>query len=212
VSSANLVQKFEATWSNAQLESHLDAGKIIDRVRQDAFLRAAAFVREGKPLTEYDLQQWIADQFRANGLLPEATIVAVQPTTATRTTSQNQTARARFALETCCSSTCGRSSSAPGACSTTSPGWVTSETACQTPTRKYLASSARRADNAVELVKEAVAEGRSIHGWEVDPRRSRDDSQSRLREIFCPSHRPQHRRKYSRQRRKHGQPRDSRRP
>src|SRR5579862_5724434 len=63
VSSANLVQKFEATWSNAQLESHLDAGKIIDRVRQDAFLRAAAFVREGKPLTEYDLQQWIAGQF-----------------------------------------------------------------------------------------------------------------------------------------------------
>src|ERR1700722_11939127 len=79
VSSANLVQKFEATWSNAQLESHLDAGKIIDRVRQDAFLRAAAFVREGKLLTEYDLQQWIAEQFRANGLLPEATIAAVQP-------------------------------------------------------------------------------------------------------------------------------------
>ena len=79
VSSANLVQKFEATWSNAQLESHLDAGKIIDRVRQDAFLRAAEFVRDGKPLTEYDLQQWIADQFRAKGLFPEATIVAVQP-------------------------------------------------------------------------------------------------------------------------------------
>ena len=34
VSSANLVQKFEAAWSAAQLESHLEAGKIVDRVRR----------------------------------------------------------------------------------------------------------------------------------------------------------------------------------
>ena len=46
VSSADLIQKFEATWSPTQLESHQEAGKIIDRVTRDAFTRAGALVRE----------------------------------------------------------------------------------------------------------------------------------------------------------------------
>ena len=37
VSSADLVQKFEACWTPQQLESHLAAGKIIDRVIRGAF-------------------------------------------------------------------------------------------------------------------------------------------------------------------------------
>src|SRR5271169_879149 len=32
VTSANLVQKFEATWTPEQLESHLEAGRAIDRI------------------------------------------------------------------------------------------------------------------------------------------------------------------------------------
>jgi len=79
VSSADLVQKFEARWTPEQLELHLEAGRIVDHVRQAAFARAAEFVRAGKPLSEYELQQWIAEQFRAHGLTPEQTIVAVQP-------------------------------------------------------------------------------------------------------------------------------------
>jgi Xaa-Pro dipeptidase len=80
VSSADLVQRFEACWSPAQLESHLAAGRVIDRVREGAFARAAQFVRERKPLSEYDLQQWIVEQFRANGLTTDdPPIVAVGP-------------------------------------------------------------------------------------------------------------------------------------
>ncbi len=67
VSSADLIQKFEARWTPQQLESHLAAGKIVDRITRDAFTRAGAFVRERKPLSEYDLQQWMVDQFRALG-------------------------------------------------------------------------------------------------------------------------------------------------
>jgi Xaa-Pro dipeptidase len=80
VSSADLVQKFEASWSPEQLESHLEAGRIIDRVRQGAFEQAAASVSDGKPLTEFELQQWMLDRFRANGLVTaEPPIAAVQP-------------------------------------------------------------------------------------------------------------------------------------
>jgi len=71
LSSADLVQKYEACWSEAQLESHLAAGKVIDRVVSEAFLLAAKNVREKKNFTEYDLQQWIRKEFDAAGIVVE---------------------------------------------------------------------------------------------------------------------------------------------
>src|ERR1700691_1898311 len=80
VSSANLVQKFEASWSHEQAQGHFEAGRIVDRITREAFARAAEFVKEGKPLTEDQLQQWIVDEFHARGLTSaEPPIVAVQP-------------------------------------------------------------------------------------------------------------------------------------
>jgi Xaa-Pro dipeptidase len=71
VSSADLVQKFEACWTPQQLESHLAAGKIIDRVIRGAFDEAAKHVRAKQPLTEYDLQQWILKEFDASEIQRE---------------------------------------------------------------------------------------------------------------------------------------------
>jgi Xaa-Pro dipeptidase len=71
VSSADLVQKYEACWSPAQLESHLAAGVIIDRVVREAFQLAAKNVREKNIFTEYNLQQWIRKEFDAAGIATE---------------------------------------------------------------------------------------------------------------------------------------------
>jgi len=68
VSSADLVQKYEACWSDEQLEGHLAAGRIIDRVVREAFALAAKGVREGNPQTEYALKQWILGEFQAAGI------------------------------------------------------------------------------------------------------------------------------------------------
>ena len=68
VSSADLVQKFEACWTAKQLESHLVAGKVIDRVIRGAFDEAAKHVRAKQTFTEYDLQQWILKEFAASGI------------------------------------------------------------------------------------------------------------------------------------------------
>jgi Xaa-Pro dipeptidase len=68
LSSADLVQKYEACWTAQQLESHLAAGAIVDRVVREAFQLAAKGVRDGKPLTEYDLQQWIVKEFASAGV------------------------------------------------------------------------------------------------------------------------------------------------
>ncbi len=71
VSSADLVQKFEACWSAAQLESHLAAGRAIDKIVQEAFALAAQSVREKRPLTEYDVRQFIRRRFEEEGITAE---------------------------------------------------------------------------------------------------------------------------------------------
>jgi len=70
-SSADLVQKFEACWSKAQLESHMAAGRAIDKIVQQAFALAAQSVREKKLMSEYDLQQWIRKRFEEEGITAE---------------------------------------------------------------------------------------------------------------------------------------------
>jgi Xaa-Pro aminopeptidase len=80
VSSADLVQRFEATWSAEQLRSHQAAGRVVDSVLQEAFARASSVVRSGGAISEYELQQWILEQFRAGGVTTEEPpIVAVGP-------------------------------------------------------------------------------------------------------------------------------------
>jgi len=71
VSSADLVQKYEACWSAEQTESHFSAGVIIDRIVSGAFEHAAKCVREKIALTEYDLKQWILKEFEAAGIWAE---------------------------------------------------------------------------------------------------------------------------------------------
>ena len=68
VSSADLVQKYEACWTPEQLEGHLAAGKVIDRIIRDAFALAARRVREKQPITEWELCQWIVKEFAAEGI------------------------------------------------------------------------------------------------------------------------------------------------
>jgi Xaa-Pro dipeptidase len=72
VSSANLVQFFEARWNQRKLESHLEAGRKVDAVRRAAFERASS------PTDEYQLQQFILQRFKEEGLTTDhGPIVAV---------------------------------------------------------------------------------------------------------------------------------------
>jgi Xaa-Pro dipeptidase len=68
LTSADLVQKYEACWTPEQLQSHLEAGKAIDRIVSGAFALAVQGVREKKPLTEVGLQKWILQEFGKAGL------------------------------------------------------------------------------------------------------------------------------------------------
>ena len=69
--SANLVQFFEARWSQAQLEGHLEAGRRVDKVRREAFEHIGAKLRASERVTEWDIQQFIAARFKEEGLVAD---------------------------------------------------------------------------------------------------------------------------------------------
>ena len=78
VSSANLIQLFEARWTAAQLESHLEAGRRMDGHRRAAFDRIGEHLRLGERVTELDIQRFLRHAFAGSGLITDhGPIVAV---------------------------------------------------------------------------------------------------------------------------------------
>lgn len=78
VSSADLVQLFEARWSSDALASHFEAGKVVHAAINAAFGAIRTAVRAGKVLSEYDVQQEMMRLFAAKGVeTDEPPIVAV---------------------------------------------------------------------------------------------------------------------------------------
>jgi len=71
VSSAELIQVFEARWTPAQLESHLEAGRRVDKVRAEAFVLIAERTRNGAPLSEVDVKKFIRERFAKAGLVTD---------------------------------------------------------------------------------------------------------------------------------------------
>ncbi|HET8547412.1 MAG TPA: M24 family metallopeptidase [Bryobacteraceae bacterium] len=78
VSSADLVQLFEATWSAEQRDSHYEAGRLVDEIRRAAFQEAGRRLRGGEPVNEYAVKKFILDAFERSGLVTNhGPIVAV---------------------------------------------------------------------------------------------------------------------------------------
>jgi Xaa-Pro dipeptidase len=71
VSSADLVQQFEARWSAAQLEGHLEAGRRVDQVLRDAFALISSRLDGTAAIREYDVQQFIRRRFTESGMVTD---------------------------------------------------------------------------------------------------------------------------------------------
>jgi Xaa-Pro dipeptidase len=78
VSSANLIQLFEARWSDVQLASHMEAGRRMDMLRRAAFEKIGAHLRSGERITELDVQGFLMDGYARSGMMTDhPPIVAV---------------------------------------------------------------------------------------------------------------------------------------
>ncbi len=69
VSSGDLVARFEATWTDEQVQSHYAARDKIDTITAEAFQEIGRRVRNGGT-NEYAIQQWVAEAFQREDLTP----------------------------------------------------------------------------------------------------------------------------------------------
>lgn len=168
VTSAELVQQFEAVWTPAQKQSHIEASDKLHRIILEAFDEIGRNIRADKPTTEYDIQQFIARRLEEEGMTRENGIVAVNANTAnphyapTRETTQ-PIKRGDFVLL----DIVGKLRQ-PGAVYTdqTWTGYV-GDSVPEEFTRIFnIVREAR--DAATEFVRKNVREGKSIRGAEVD--------------------------------------------
>ncbi|MFN3324469.1 MAG: M24 family metallopeptidase [Bryobacteraceae bacterium] len=68
VSSADLIQIFEARWNREKLESHLEAGRRVDAVRRAAFELLGERLRSLQRIGEWEVKRFILDRFAEAGL------------------------------------------------------------------------------------------------------------------------------------------------
>jgi Xaa-Pro dipeptidase len=68
VSSADLIQEFEARWTQEQLDLHLQAGKLVDQIRGEAFDLIGERLRSKIRVTEYEVRQFILHRFAQQNL------------------------------------------------------------------------------------------------------------------------------------------------
>ena len=77
-----LVQRFEAVFSPAQHQMHVEASDKMHRIIQDAFAEIARRIRADEPTTEWDIAQFMLGRYKEEGMQQEPMIVAVNANTA----------------------------------------------------------------------------------------------------------------------------------
>ncbi len=78
VSSADLVQQFDSLWTDSQFQMHMEAGKLVDQARREAFDFVGEKIRAGENLNEFEVQQFMCMRFAQLQLFAEhGPIVAV---------------------------------------------------------------------------------------------------------------------------------------
>jgi Xaa-Pro aminopeptidase len=169
VSSGDLVQQFEATWSAAQLALHQEASAALYRIKDRAFEEASGALAGGRRQTEYDLQQLMVGWFREEGLVSDAPPVVALGANAGNPhylpTAEHNTVITGD--EVLLLDLWGKKAQ-PGAVFADIT-WV-GVTSRQVPSEPAAAFQAivNARDTAVQLVQERAAAGEDLRGWQVD--------------------------------------------
>ena len=168
VSSGDLVAQFEATWTDEQIKTHFAARDAIDSITAAAFEEIGRRVRNGGT-SESEIQQWFMEAFaRENLITDDPPIVAVNahsgdPHYEPQAKTSAPIREGDFVLLDVWAK-----KDTPDAVyyDITWTGFVGKAPSDRMREIFQIVSQAR--DAGVKTVKEAVAAGRPIAGWEVD--------------------------------------------
>ncbi len=169
ISSGDLAQRFEAVWDAAALASHREASERLYRVKDLAFAEIARGLRDGSPITEFEIQQRMVQAFKDEGLITDAAPIVAAQEHAGDPHYQPSRERPREIRrnELVLLDLWGKRPT-PGAvfADITWVGFTGSSAPSQVVT--VFETVARGRDAAIELVQEGTRAGRDLRGWQVD--------------------------------------------
>ncbi len=169
VSSGDLVQQFEATWTSAQLDTHRAASAALYRIKDRAFEAAARALRDRAEMTEYSLQQQMAGWFVEEGLVSDSDpVVAVGPHAGNPHYLPSAGSSAPITGDTVLLLDLWGKQATAGAVFADITWVAYTGAEPPAPVSRAFAAIARARDAAVQLVEAAAGGGRDLRGWEVD--------------------------------------------
>ncbi|HEX8190712.1 MAG TPA: M24 family metallopeptidase, partial [Pyrinomonadaceae bacterium] len=170
VTSADLVQLFEAVWTEGQYRSHVTAADNIHNIIQEAFAEVGRRIKGDEPVTEYDIQQFMVRRFEELNMTcnDDHPIVSVNANAASPHYQPNAEKFAPIRRGDFLLLDVWAKLKDPGAvyADQTWTGFVGSNPSEEHVKVFTVVRDAR--DAAIEFVREAVAAGREIRGAEVD--------------------------------------------
>src|SRR5512147_1977757 len=168
VSSADLVSRFEATFSDEQIESHFAAGKKIDAIVAAAFKEIGSRVRNGGA-NEFEIQKFFAESFQREHLVTDdLPIVAVNANASNPHYGPTAEHHSPIQEGDLVLLDVWAKQDKPGAVyyDITWMGFVGKAPSDKQRQVFEVVRNAR--DAGVEKVKSAISQGQKIAGWEVD--------------------------------------------
>ena len=169
VSSGDLIQRFEAVWTDEALQSHRKAADALYRTKDRAFDMIRAARRAGRSLTEVDVQKAMLGWFKDEGIMTDAPPnVSAQENAGNPHYMPDETHARRIGDDEVVLIDLWGKLPDPGAVFADIT-WV-GFTGSHVPDRYQRAFAAARdgRDAAVLLVQRAAAQGRELRGFEVD--------------------------------------------
>jgi len=170
VSSADLVQLFEAIIDEKGYRSHLEAGRIIQKIKNEAFAEISKALSDKRKLTEHDLAQHILRRFEEENIDPghDIPIVGINDHPANPHFEPTPEGSYEFKKGDMVLIDLWGKLKEPGSIfyDITWCGYVGDD-----PPEKYqeIFHTVRDARiEAVNFVRKCFAEGRPVFGWEVD--------------------------------------------
>jgi Xaa-Pro aminopeptidase len=169
VSSGDLVQRFEATWSDDQYASHVRTAHILRRLVDVGFAEASRRAASDRPATEFEIQAVLREGMAAKGIVAtRGPIVAVNAHSGDpHHELTEETAAPIRSGDFLLIDIWGREDTADGVCADiTWTGVMASEATARQREIFDIVRDAR--DAGIAAVREAFGEGREIRGFEVD--------------------------------------------
>jgi Xaa-Pro dipeptidase len=169
VSSGDLIQRFEAVWDAAALATHRAASDSLYRIKDRALAFVRAALAANRPITEFDVQTDMVQAFREEGLIADSA-----PVVGTQANAGNPhylpTAASHRAVgrdEVLLLDLWGKQPT-PGAVYADIT-WM-AFTGPTVPARVQAAwkAAAGARDAAIAFVRDGIAAGRPVRGFEVD--------------------------------------------